>query len=174
MNEICRIAAWSNFSMSILVLVAAVFVLVKIRKGGNWLTLGSASFIVITQVCNMALTLIVIYKGTDNETWATIVLSILTAIVLGLNEFVMWGYAYHYWVTSQNVEIVYSNMAVMYSDLPFSEKEAKLKESTVNEISNSRINYGYISFLSILIIGYIAMNFYVLYTGDHGASGSEQ
>lgn len=130
------IAAWSNFSMSILLLVAGVFVLVKIREGGNWLTLGSASFIVITQVCNMALTLIVIFKRTDNETWATIVIAILTALVLGLNEFVMWGYAYHYWVTSQNVEIVYSNMAVMYSDLPFSEKEAKLKESTVNEISN--------------------------------------
>ena len=42
------IAAWSNFSMSLLLLVAGVFVLVKIREGGNWLTLGSASFIVIT------------------------------------------------------------------------------------------------------------------------------
>ena len=103
--------------MSSLLFLAAIFVLLRIKIGGYRLTLGATSFIIVTQVCNMALTLIVIRQGTDIENWARLIAPVLTALVLGLSEYVMWGYAYCYWVTSQNVENVYFNMAVMYSDL---------------------------------------------------------
>ena len=85
----------------------------------------------------------------------------------------MWGYAYHYWVTSQNVEIVYSNMQVMYSDLPFNEKQERLRESTVNEQKNERVNCTYVVLLSFMIVGYILINYYYFITGQHGGSGDE-
>jgi len=48
--------------------------------------------------------------------------SILTSIFFSgfvfLNEYVLWSYVFVYWVTSQNIEIIYFNMTVVYSDLP--------------------------------------------------------
>ena len=64
-------------------------------------------------------------------------------------------------------------MAVMYSDLPHEEKVKKLKESTVNEKKNSRVNATYVTLLTILILGYIAIN-YIIYFKGHDDETHEQ
>ena len=81
-------------------LLATVYVLAKIYRGGNWLTFGAVIFIGLAQICNIVLTIIILEEGIDDKLWAAIIASFFTAGLLGLNEYVMWGYAYHYWVTS--------------------------------------------------------------------------
>lgn len=116
--EIMYIAGGCDIFITCYLLVLTGIVLWRIRNGGNWLTIGAATFIGIAQLCNFALSVIIMTVGIDDKIWVTILSSIFSAGLLGLTEYVMWGFAYHYWVTSQNVEIVYHNMTVMYSDLP--------------------------------------------------------
>ena len=64
-NDIFYFAAWSNFAICGCLLLVTLYVLKTIRRGGNWLTLGASYFIAVAQVCNMGLTLIIVYQGVD-------------------------------------------------------------------------------------------------------------
>lgn len=65
-------------------------------------------------------------------------------------------------------------MAVMYSDLPHEEKVKKWKESTVNEKKNSCVNATYVTLLTILILGYIALNYIMYFEGNDDLTNEQE
>ena len=85
------------------------------RYTGTWLTKTATRMIGAGQILNVTITLVLIYAGLYG-TGAAISVSVMSTVYFFLQEYVMWGYAYCYWVTSQNVKVIYSNMSVMYDD----------------------------------------------------------
>ena len=69
--------------------------------------------IAISQAVNITMTLLLIYAGL-HELGMAITIAVLSSINSFLQEYVFWGYAYCYWITSQNVDIIYSNMVLLY------------------------------------------------------------
>ena len=127
-NKTFTIGSWCSIGLDIILMCISSIVAYKVFRNGNWLMKSVPLFMTIIQIGNVTMTFLIIYKGLLSL-WSHIIASICRAACLGLTEYIMWGYVYYYWVASQNVEIVYDNRRVMYSDLPIKEKENKLKPS---------------------------------------------
>ena len=102
-----------------------------------------------------------------DQWWLACILASTTFGFIFLNEYVLWAFAYFYWVTSQNAAVIYHNGIVMYSNLTQKEKDSRMKDSTVNDKCNWWVNKIYVGLLFLMLAGFAAFNFRWLFLTTH-------
>ena len=165
-DDYCFIGACFNLALASFIFLAALCEYVKICRSGNWLTKRGAFFIALAQLFNLAMTLQLIYVDYE-QWWQACILARTTFGFIFLNEYVLWAFAYFYWVTSQNAAVIYHNGIVMYSNLTQKEKDSRMKDSTVDDKCNWWVNKIYVGLLFLMLAGFAAFNFRWLFLTTH-------